>query len=407
MEELLDLILYENENTRLDFKRDEYRKENYTSFLKDIISMANANTKEPRFIIIGLKPKSIDDRGFSGVKEELIDAATFQQLVYENIEPEISVDYFPFKSQGFLFGVFKISNCENPPYLMKKDFGDGKNRLYRGEGYIRKGTHQTRIIRADYNKYFQNKIDEQYFNEEVILTLTSSNYTNEVELISIEGFKRPSLIKREEIEKILEQKKQDVSQYNRLGFNGLDIVGMRSQMSNINAIFQGTGIPYKDRDIATLEKNLENIDETYFENDCYELFEVHSNKCNISILNKGHKYIEDASIILKIPKMDGLLVLEKVYRKPSNNFLDKIEISSGNYYPQVTSEEDFYVIKESIGDIKHQNVQDVFRVQLRIFATTKLTVDSFKIKCDLFAKNIKTVISQEILIKVRKATKNT
>ena len=58
MEELLDLILYENENTRLDFKRDEYKKEDYSSFLKDVISMANAFSTQDRFIIIGLKPKS-------------------------------------------------------------------------------------------------------------------------------------------------------------------------------------------------------------------------------------------------------------------------------------------------------------------------------------------------------------
>lgn len=43
MEELLDLILFENENTRLDFKRDEYKKEDYSSFLKDVLKRCSFN----------------------------------------------------------------------------------------------------------------------------------------------------------------------------------------------------------------------------------------------------------------------------------------------------------------------------------------------------------------------------
>jgi predicted HTH transcriptional regulator len=123
MEELLDLILYENENTRLDFKRDEYKKEDYSSFLKDVISMANAFSTQDRFIIIGLKPKSVEDRGIKGIDGELTDAATFQQLVHENIEPELSLEYFPFTIEKTKIGIIKISNCNNPPYLMKKDYG--------------------------------------------------------------------------------------------------------------------------------------------------------------------------------------------------------------------------------------------------------------------------------------------
>ena len=61
---LIDLILYENENTNLDFKKVEYRKENYEEFLKDIISFANANSKGIKYIIIG-RLKSLFLKKFS------------------------------------------------------------------------------------------------------------------------------------------------------------------------------------------------------------------------------------------------------------------------------------------------------------------------------------------------------
>ncbi|MEG0695856.1 MAG: putative DNA binding domain-containing protein [Algoriella sp.] len=64
---LIDLILYENENTSLDFKKTEYRKENYEEFLKDIISFANANSKGIKYIIIGVKDQSDGERLFFNV----------------------------------------------------------------------------------------------------------------------------------------------------------------------------------------------------------------------------------------------------------------------------------------------------------------------------------------------------
>ena len=208
MDELLDLILYENENTRLDFKRDEYKKDDYVSLLKDVLSMANAFSEQERFIIIGLKPKSIDDRGLKGINGNLTDAATFQQLVYENIEPELSIDYFSMFIEETQLGIIKISNCINPPYLMKKDYGNEKQKLFKGEGFIRKGTHQTRLVRADFDKYIQNKVDEKYFNDDIKITFIANNLKNQIELVSFEDIQRPSQIQKEKILTILEKKKE-------------------------------------------------------------------------------------------------------------------------------------------------------------------------------------------------------
>lgn len=402
MDDLQELILYENENTRLDFKREEYRKENYSSLLKDVLAFANANTKEDRFIIIGLKPKSSEDRGFYGIKEELTDAATYQQLVFENIEPEISIDYFPYNFQEYILGVLKVSGCNNPPYLMKKDYGDGKNRLYRGEGFIRKGTHQTRLMRADYDKYSQTKITEKYFNEEVEFTFSTLNCINEIELISIDEIERPSQIQKVKIEKILQEKRKEAKLYKKLGVPLIAFGGIGNSMAIMHASFNRTAIPYENRDIETLEENLKDIESTYLEEDYYVFFEENTNKCNISIYNKGHKYIEDASLILKIPKLDGILVLDKVYKKPKHGTgFGNLDISH-HHYPQVSEDGDYYIIKDSIGDVKHQLNRKVFDVDLRIYATTKIRVESFVIFCELFAKNIMTSISQEIIIKTRK-----
>ena len=398
MDKIEELIIYENENTSLDFKRDEYKKEDYASFLKDVISMANATTQEERYIIVGLKPKSPDDRGFKGIEGELTDPATYQQLVHENIEPELSIEYFSYKYKQYQFGVFKITNCDNPPYLMKKDYGSGKKRLYRGEGFIRKGTHQPRLKRKDYDKFINQKIDSKYFKGEVEFYLTTDypiKSTNEIKLVSPDNIERPSQKQKERIKRILEQKKKQQEQQKNLGIPGIDLTGFRS----VSSILSGKS-SYEERDIPTLEKNLKNVEYTYYEDDCYEIFEKNSNKCNISIFNKGHNYIEDTSIVLKVPKLEGLYVPDRIYSKPERDLPVKNYIPSFNY-PEVIESDDYYIIEDAIGDIKHQKSQNAFGFQLRIFATTRLEVNSFSIILELFAKNIKNSISREILIKTK------
>lgn len=394
MEELLDLILYENENTRLDFKRDEYKKEDYSSFLKDIISMANAFSTQDKFIIIGLKPKSIDDRGIKGIEGELTDSATFQQLVHENIEPELSLEYFPFPIEKTKLGIIKISTCNNPPYLMKKDYGNGKQKLFKGEGFIRKGTHQTRLARNDFEKYIQNRVDEKYFNDNIEIAFVADDLKNQIKLVSFENIQRPSQIKKEKIQTILAKKRKEKEKYKSMGLQNIDFDSLSNSMDYMHAAMVGSGIPYRSRSIETLEENLKNVETTYYEHDLYEVFEKNSAKCNISIFNLGYKYIEEASIILKIPILDGLAVVNQVYRDPDNptGYIGVIN------YPEVTKDENYYIIKDDVGDIKHQQNQELFDIPLRIFASQKITQESFIIQFELYAKNIKTSIKKELEI---------
>lgn len=396
MEELLDLILYENENTRLDFKRDEYKKDDYSSFLKDVLSMANAFSTQERFIIIGLKPKSIEDRGIKGIDGELTDSATFQQLVHENIEPELLLEYFPFPIENTKLGIIKISNCNNPPYLMKKDYGNEKQKLFKGEGFIRKGTHQTRLVRNDFDKYMQNRVDEKYFNDDIEITFVADQLKNQIELVSFEDIQIPSQIKKEKIQAILSEKRKEKEKFKNMGMPGFDFDSITNSMDYMRFVTMGGGIPYRTRSIETLEENLKNVESTYYEHDLYEVFEKNSAKCNITIFNLGYKYIEEASIILKIPKLDGLVVTDQVYSDPNN----PTEYIGSLHYPEVTKDENYYIIKDDVGDIKHQLNKEIFKIPLRIFASQNITQKSFIINCELFAKNIKTSIKKDLEIKI-------
>lgn len=155
--DILEIIRYENENTYVDFKRSQYH--NNEDFLKDIMAMVNSNTDvSKRYIIIGVKHSPSGNREFCSIpREEFRDDAVYQDLVRNNIEPEIKFIYKPVEFEGQLLGVFEISECENRPYVMKKKFGT----LEQGTCYIRRGSQQGRAVRADLEVMYEERYKKQ------------------------------------------------------------------------------------------------------------------------------------------------------------------------------------------------------------------------------------------------------
>lgn len=400
MDKIKDLILYENENTRLDFKLSEYIKPEFSAFLKDILSMANAETIEPRYIIIGLKPKSTGDRGIIGIPKELTDSSTYQQLIYENIEPELSVDYQPFRFEDKILGVFKISNCIDQPYIMKKDYGDNKNKLHKGDSFIRKGTHQTRLLRSDLDIIYKTKLNPGYFNEDFLIGFKGTNYNNTIELPVIKEIELPSEKKKKKIIEILEKKRYEEEKLKKFGIDPKSILLRDSLPWNFNPF--GGGKPYEDRDIETLEENLKNISQTYIEHDYYYLFEECSHKITLELINIGSQYIEDATIQIIVSKVDGLLISDKIYLEPkSNNPLEyKIDIQSSLYYPRVDEEYGEYIIRQNLRDIAHQLKVEVFSEPLRLVILPEMSGQIIEFSVKLFAKNINKAIEKSLKILV-------
>jgi len=92
MDNLDDLIRYENEHSGLDFKAIQYTKDKYDDLIKDVMSMANTDVEKERYIIIGVKLKSPTERELLGIaKDDFIDSGTYQQVIRENIEPDIYI----------------------------------------------------------------------------------------------------------------------------------------------------------------------------------------------------------------------------------------------------------------------------------------------------------------------------
>ena len=91
-DKIKQLIEYESENSKLDFKMEQYqlgKNPKKNEFLKDMVAFANHLSDDDKFIIIGIKD-------LDGINKEVfeienpIDDANYQQFVLDNIEPKIN-----------------------------------------------------------------------------------------------------------------------------------------------------------------------------------------------------------------------------------------------------------------------------------------------------------------------------
>lgn len=397
MRNLDDLIKYENENTSLDFKAIQYKKEKHEDLIKDVMSMANADAEDDRYIIMGVKNKPSGERNILGIKkEDFVDSAIYQQIIKENIEPDIKLDYFPHETERKLLGVLRITACtDDKPYIMKKDF----KTLKKGDSFIRKGSHQAMMERRDYDRIYGEKFKKANLKDKLLLSFSNRGVNREIELttLSVDKISLPSREAAEKIEKVLEEKRSPQS------------VTMQAQVKKWQSLSQRalvspfSPLPYEQRSIKELERNLKNVGEIYVEDDHYKFFEEYSHKVNIYVLNQGDAYVEDASIKIRVDAIDGIYVANRVYEKPKHEFFPSIlntpTFESMNY-PRVGYEGKSIVISDNIGDIKHRMPTKLFKVPLRIVLDDELAGKTISLKCNIFAKNLSEPFEGILQIKV-------
>ena len=84
---------------------------------------------------------------------EQVDAATYQELIYENIEPQLTchLNYLTYKNR--LSAVLEIVEPKAQPYLLKKKYGN----LHKGLCYIRRGSKNDFALRVGFESFSKQR----------------------------------------------------------------------------------------------------------------------------------------------------------------------------------------------------------------------------------------------------------
>ncbi len=162
-ETIISLIEGESENTKLDFKVEQYPIDKGNAkkgeFLKDMCAFANLSSKDDKHIIIGVEEKNGTAAGFRSIAE-LNDQASYQQFLNQYIEPEINFEYKELLYKEHRLAYFRIFDNSKGPYLFKKEYRDAqpKGSHYReGTGFIRSGSSTRELKRDDFEKIYAER----------------------------------------------------------------------------------------------------------------------------------------------------------------------------------------------------------------------------------------------------------
>ncbi len=183
-DDIINLIENESENTKLDFKLEQYPIEKgnikKAEFLKDMCAFANLTSKDDKFIIIGAEERNGIAIGFKPIIE-LHDQATYQQFLNQYIEPEINFEYKEFIYQENRLAYFRIFNNDKRPYLFKEEYKDNlpKGNHYRmGTGFVRTGTSTRTLKRDDFEKIYSERFSNKDRSADITFDITIGRFLN-------------------------------------------------------------------------------------------------------------------------------------------------------------------------------------------------------------------------------------
>ncbi len=140
--ELFESLLFEEEGTTIDFKKEQYRfvkasDEEKSELLKDILGFANAWRRSKTYILIGVEEVRGGKSNVIGIDaSDHLDDHALQQFVNSLVNTPVRFQYRAFTHQGKNVGIFVIDEGQQRPIHLRKNYG----KLRKDEVYIRYGS---------------------------------------------------------------------------------------------------------------------------------------------------------------------------------------------------------------------------------------------------------------------------
>ena len=397
-----EMIEFENESTVLDFKREEYRSQEYERLIKDVMSMANAPINQTKYIIIGVKDIPGEDKQFQGL-DYITDQANLENIIQENIEPIVKFKYYSYDYKGIMLGIMEIYGNNDQPYMMKKDY---KN-LCKGDIWIRKGTRQSRANREDLDRMLNYRNDNSFVNSVKLGFNNTINDNISAIVPTINKSEAPSNIVKVQYEEQLQKLKDYINKGTKenekqslsylTGFVGL-FSEYKSDKKEIRIGYNEFGLPIYSNEDDLVDK-IKNVHKDYSYEDYYFYFEEKSIKINFMILNDGNSFLEEVSIKFWFNK-EIFNVAVDLPEEPKDNY-DILRINStytGSGYPEVTTESENYLVEEYFTSIRHKEPVQVFDEDLRVLVIKDKIGGTYKIPYRISARNLYEPINGEVKI---------
>lgn len=345
--------------------------------------MANADVNGSRFIVTGVDSPPGGPKELLGIDRAMMrDAATYQQLLGDNIEPAIDLKYFPHEFDGKVLGVFEISGCKEQPYQMRKDYTP----LRRGEMWIRKGTRQMLLPREDILRMETQRRASSGFSGDVDVQFRHAGTWPGPEMrVMPRRFELPTEKAEREIKEVLAAR---AAAHTGAGW-----------MPRFRDPF--SFVPYYERTTEELNELIKTIRKDLEDYDLAALYGEHAEAVNFRLVNKGDEFLEDVRFEVMIPRVPGVLLSNALYEEPiylNGTQLNNFRLAGG--YPDIKFSRNYAIVSHNVGNLRHQVATPAFDEAVRLCFREQSAGLTLDLKWTLHGKNLRRPLSGALMIVV-------
>lgn len=352
--------------------RDPFMEQNPENLVQDVIGLANADVDGARYMIFGVNKGAMEGSGIVGIAENAIaDLKKAHRLISALIEPVLQLAFIFDRIDGKVVGALEIDGCDAAPYVVQRNFS---RKLARGQSWIREGTQIRCAEPVDLEQIRSRVARKQAWA--VKIGFGDQPGCELLEMIIPDTSSPPSVRARNKVKQTLEWKQKAKDALGTLNTRISRLLHVRDH---------GVDAEFDPRGLETLIGLHGEIESDFAETDQYYFFEEKAVKLNLTVCNEDEDGLEDVSVELAFPRIDGFDVADRLYTGP-NDQRTQLEVEMLDY-PEVKRLKNGTIARASIGYLAPNRPQQVFNCALRLAVGRTMRGKKIGIMYTLRAKN--------------------
>ncbi|HLF11233.1 MAG TPA: hypothetical protein VJA26_08455 [Gammaproteobacteria bacterium] len=381
MSKLEDLVLFESANSALAFREHAYAPAEIPVMLQDVLALANAEVNGPRFLFLGVRDIVGGKRTLPGLSPAVVGdmKRALPPLLARAIEPPFKIALRAMTVKHATIGLLCLSECENPPYLLRKSVAG----LAAGAGWVRRGTQNLPLLRTDLQRMFEQKLASSAAPINLRVGFAGKTPQEEIALpvLHLEGL--PSAIAARKLRKMLEAKE---SAKQILGKTQSQFVRL------VHAQVFGADQAYESHSDESLRMLIGKAEQEYRAADEHYEFEIRAHKLSLLLCNSSNAALESVTLRLKLPRIPGIGVAEKLYSVTGSE--------SNGAYPLVSTSTRTIRIQAEIGGVAPGAIVPVFKQAPRLWAREAAVGKSIPVDYTLHARQLREPLRDTLIIRI-------
>lgn len=330
---------------------DPFQPFDREALLKEVVGLANAKVDGPRNILFGVNPGAVNGNAVVGIPDAAVaDLKQAHRLVSSMVEPLLHLAFVFDRVNGKLVGALEVDGCEFGPYFLAHDLSD---ELRRGSCWIRQDRELLEVERHELLNGHSAAAEEAppaLSPEDVCLSIGFNEDPDceFVELAVPDTSDPPFPAAGPDANNGGETRKST-----KLTQAIKDTVStVTTQMLRIGQL----GSPGDESEDAS-KLVAEAARKHYF-------YEERAVMVDLCIRNEGDVDVEDLSVELGFPLLNGFDVADRIYTSPFDKRSEAELKALG--YPDVEHRKDSIIVRGTVVILPAEETQALFGTSLRL-----------------------------------------